>query len=119
MFEVVYISPTTKNAVKFINDTEDRLKNLGIEDFKLDKRNLRIETEKYIISVISLSGSMIGRSYGKAKYYIDGVTSYWGYDTAEIFEKACTKLKDIKSRFKRGTKEISIFELVDILSEVD
>lgn len=43
MFEVIYISPSCKQAVNFINDLAVKLKQRGIGGFDIDRKNIQLK----------------------------------------------------------------------------
>lgn len=117
MFEIIYISPSCKQAVNFINDLAIELKQRGIDSFDIDRKNIQLKSDKFIVSAVSISGNNLGLSHHMTEYYIDMVS-----DT--VFPRNCTKayslerLKDLKCTFREGTKKISEEELIEILMEV-
>lgn len=114
MFEVIYISPSCKQAVNFINDLAIELKQRGIDSFYIDRKNIQLKSDEFIVSAVSISGNNLGLSHHMTEYYIDMVS-----DT--VFPRNCTKayalerLKDLKCTFREGTKKISEEELIEIL----
>lgn len=117
MFEVIYISPSCKLAVKFIQDLAVKLKQSGIGGFDIDRKNIRLKADKFIVSAVSINGSNLWRSYHDTKYYIDDV-SLAQYETNEQWRWAREILRELKSKFYQGTKQISEEELIEILTEV-
>lgn len=117
MFEVIYISSSCKQAVNFINDLVIKLKQHGIDGFDIDRKNIKLKSDKFIVSAVSISGNNLGLSRHMTEYYIDMVS-----DT--VFPRNCTKacalerLKDLKCTFREETKQISEEELIEILMEV-
>lgn len=117
MFEVIYISPSCKQAVNFINDLAIKLKQHGIDSFDIDHKNIQLKSDKFIVSAVDIFGNNLGLSHHMTEYYIDMVS-----DTA--FPRNCTKtcaserLKELKCTFREGTKKISEEELIEILMEV-
>lgn len=117
MFEVIYISPSCKQAVNFINDLAIKLKQRGIDNVDMDCKNIQLKSDKFIVSAVDIFGNNLGLSHHMTEYYIDMVS-----DTA--FPRNCTKtcalerLKDLKCTFREGTKKISEEELIEILTEV-
>lgn len=117
MFEVIYISPSCKQAVNFINDLAIKLKQRGIDSFDIDRKNIQLKSDKFIVSAVDIFSGKLGLSHEMTEYYVDMVS------TSE-FPKNCTKtcalerLKDLKCAFREGTKEISEEELIEILTEV-
>ncbi len=117
MFEVIYISPSCKQAVNFINDLAVKLKQHEIASFDIDSKNIQLKSDKFIVSAIDIFGNNLGLSRHMTEYYIDMVS-----DAA--FPRNCTKtcalerLKELKCTFREGTKQISEEELIEILTEV-
>lgn len=116
MFEVIYISPSCKQAVNFINDLAIKLKENEICGFYIDYKNLRIKSDKFIVSAVDIWGGMPGRWFSKAKYYIDDIRIE-EYKDERTAESAAGKLQYLKSGFREGTKQISEKELIEILME--
>lgn len=117
MFEVIYISPSCKQAVNFINDFAIKLKQRGIGGFDIDRKNIQLKSDKFIVSAVDVFGENVGRSYRFAKYYIDKAEPT-SFEMWQIVEKINDAVKDIKMRFPRDAKEISEEELIGILMEV-
>lgn len=117
MFEVIYISPSCRQAVNFINDLAIKLKQRGIDNVDMDCKNIQLKSDKFIVSAVNIFGSNLGLNHHMTEYYIDTVS-----DTA--FPRNCTKtralerLKYLKCTFREGAKQISEEELVEILTEV-
>lgn len=117
MFEVIYISPSCKQSVNFINDLAAKLKQHGIDSFDIDHKNIQLKSDKFIVSAVDIFGSKPGLSHHMTEYYIDVVSD-------SIFPRNCTKtcalerLKDLKCTFREGAKQISEEELIEILTEV-
>lgn len=117
MFEAIYISPSCKQAVNFINDLAVKLKQRGIDGFDIDRKNIQLKSEKFIVSAVDIFGGKLGLSHEMTEYYIDMVSGC-------VFPRNCTKtcalerMKELKCTFREGTKEISEEELVGILTEV-
>lgn len=116
MFEVIYISPSCKQAKNFIYDFTEKLRQIGISKFEVDMKRLQIKSDKFIISSVDIWGSMLGRGYSKVKYYIDEIRIE-EYEDERIAERVVEKLKYIKSGFRQEVKEISNEELIEILTE--
>lgn len=116
MFEVIYISPSCKQAVGFINALAVRLKEIGIIDFKIDHEHLRLKTGKFIVSAVGINGNLLGVSRRHIKYYIDEATLA-EYHCEEARYNAIEKLNCLRCRFQEGTREISEEELIEILRE--
>lgn len=117
MFEVIYISPSCKQSVNFIYDLVEKIKQNGISNFEFDMKRLQIKSDKFIVSVVDVFGRNIGRSYSLTKYYIDKAEPTT-FEMWKIVEKINRAVKDIKTRFPSGAKEISEEELIEILTEV-
>lgn len=117
MFEIIYISPSCKQAVNFINDLSIKLKQHGIDSFDIDRKNIQLKSDKFVVSAVDIFGGKLGLSRHMTEYYIDMVS-----DT--VFPRNCTKmcaierLKDLKCTFREGAKQISEKELIEILTEV-
>lgn len=117
MFEVIYISPSCKQAVNFINDLAVELKQRGVDGFDIDRKNIQLKSDKFVVSVVSINGSNLWRGYRNTKYYIDDA-SLAEYGTHKQWQLAHKALRELKSCFYIGTKEISEKELIEILMEV-
>lgn len=117
MLEIIYISPSCKQAANFINDLAIRLKERGIDDFDIDRKNIQLKSDKFIVSAVDIFGGKLGLSHHMTEYYIDMVSDC-------VFPRNCTKtcaierLKELKCTFRENTKEISEKELIEILTEV-
>lgn len=117
MFEVIYISPSCKQAVNFINDLAIKLKQHGIDSFDIDHENIQLKSDKFIVSAVNIFGNNLGLSHHMTEYYIDTVSD-------SVFPRNCMKtcalerLKDLKCTFREETKQISEEELIEILMEV-
>ena len=117
MFEVIYISPSCKQAVNFINDLAAKLKQRGIGGFDIDRKNIQLKSDKFIVSAVDIFSGKLGLIHHMTKYYIDMVsistsTRYVGRSYA------LERLRKLKCTFREGTKEISEEELIGILTEV-
>ena len=117
MFEIIYTSPSYKQSVNFIDDLAVKLKQRGIVGFGIDRRNIRIKSDKFIVSTVSINSSNLWRSYHDTKYYIDDV-SLTQYETHEQWRWAREILRELKSEFYQDTKQIFEEELIEILTEV-
>ena len=117
MFEVIYISPSCKQAMGFINALAVRLKEIGIIDFKIDREHLQLKTDKFIVSAMSINGNLLGVSRYHVKCYIDEATLA-EYPCEEARYNAMEKLNCLRCRFWEDTREISEEELIGILKEV-
>lgn len=117
MFEVIYISPSCKQAVNFINDLAIELKQRGIDSFDIDHKNIQLKSDKFIVSAVDIFGGKLGLSQHMTEYCIDMVS---GSVFPRNYTKACAleRLKELKCTFREGTKEISEEELIKILTEV-
>lgn len=117
MFEVIYISPSCKQAVNFINDLAVKLKQRGIDSFDIDHKNIQLKLGKFIVSAVDIFGNNLGVSHQMTEYYIDMVSD-------SVFPRNCMKtralerLKELKCTFREGAKRISEEELIEILTEV-
>lgn len=112
MFEVIYISPSCKQAERFIIDLAEKLKSLGIDDFELEQKNLRLKTGNVIVSAIDIWGGQLGQNHQITKYYIDDIPAQ-KFIGKEIIERFCY----LKSIFKEGTQEIYEDDLIELLKE--
>lgn len=116
MFEVIYISSLCRQAVRFIDELAIKLKKSGIGGFDIDYKNIRLKSDKFIVSAVDIFGGSLGLSHHMTEYYIDMVSN-------TTFPRHCGKsyaferLKELKRSFKDGTKEISEEELIEILME--
>ena len=117
MFEVIYISPSCKQAINFIDELAIKLKQCGIGGFDIDHRNIRIKSDRFIVSAVSVNSSNLWRSYSRTKYYIDTV-SLAQYETLAQWAFAHDTLRELERRFYIDTKRISEEELIEILTEV-
>lgn len=117
MFEVIYISPSCKQAVNFIDNLAIKLKQHGIGGFDIDRKNIQLKSEKFIVSAVDIFCGKLGLSHHMTEYYIDMVSD-------SVFPRNRTKkcalerLKDLKCTFRECAKEISEEELIEILTEV-
>lgn len=118
MFEVIYISPSCKQAIEFIERLILDLRKREICDIEIDRDNLRLKSDKFIVSAVYIEGGNLGISHHMTEYYIDKVSGV-DYPSKRIQEKAQERLKDLKCRFREGTKEISDGELIEILKEAE
>lgn len=117
MLEAIYISPSCKQAVNFIDNLAVELKQRGIDSFDIDHKNIQLKSDKFVVSAVSIFGNNLGLSHHMTEYYIDMVSGC-------AFPRNCTKacalerLKDLKCTFREGTNKISDEELIEILTEV-
>lgn len=117
MFEVIYISPSCKQAVNFINDLAIKLKDNGIGGFEIDHKNIQLKSDEFVVSAVDIFGGKLGLSHHMTEYYIDMVSD-------SVFSRNCMKtraferLKELKCTFREGAKQISEEELIEILTEV-
>ena len=117
MFEIIYISPSCKQAVNFIDNLAIKLKQSGIASFNIDCKNIQLKSDKFVVSAVDIFGGKLGLSHRMTEYYIDMVSD-------SVFPRNCTKtcaierLKELKCTFREGTKQISEKELIEILTEV-
>ena len=115
MFEIIYMSPSCKQAVNFIDELAIKLKQCGIGDFDIDHRNIQLKSDKFVVSAVDIFDGKLGLNHHMTEYYIDMVS-----DT--VFPRNCTKtcalkrLKELKCAFREGTKKISEGELIEILA---
>ena len=116
MFEIIYISPSCKQAMDFIIRLADRLKDCGITNFEIDREHLQLKTDKFIVSAVSINGNLLGVSRRHVKYYIDEATLA-EYPCEEARYNAIEKLNCLRCRFREDTREISEEELIEILRE--
>lgn len=117
MFEVIYISPSCNQALGFIYAVAVRLKEIGIIDFTIDRENIQLKTDKFIVSAVSITGGCLGVSIYPVKYYIDKATKA-DYPCERARESAMERIKCLRCRFREDTKEILEEELIEILREV-
>lgn len=117
MLEVIYISPSCKQAEDFIYGLAENLKQSGISNFETNMRRLYIRSNKFIVSVVNIFGGLLGVNSHITKYYIDKISDAY-YQKESIEGKALMRLKTLKRSFREGMKEISEEELIEILTEV-
>lgn len=117
MFEVIYISPSCKQAVNFIDDLAIKLKQCGIGGFDIDHRNIRLKSDRFIVSTVDIFGGNLGLSHHMTKYYIDKVSNA-DFSNVHTKENALMGLRELKCTFRDGIKQISEEELIEILTEV-
>lgn len=117
MFEAIYISLSCKQAVNFINDLAIKLKQRGIDNVDIDRKNIQLKSDKFIVSAVDIWGTNLGRDYRFVKYYIDRIFVSDYSNECEI-RNALAKWRELKCRFRSETKEISEEELIEILTEV-
>lgn len=117
MFEVIYISPSCRQAAEFIDRLFWDLRKNEVYDTKIDPGKLQLKSEKFIVSAVDIFGGKLGLSHEMTEYYIDMVSGC-------VFPRNCTKtcalerMKELKCTFREWAKEISEEELVGILTEV-
>lgn len=116
MIEVVYISPSYKQATEFIHGIIGKLKCIGIDGRNIDYKNMRIAKSKFIVSAANIFGSEIGREYQETKFYIDAV-SHVDFKNETLQENAMERLKYMKSKLPIDANEISEEKLIYILME--
>lgn len=100
MFETIYIAPSCKQAVNFIDNLAIKLKQRGIDSFDIDRKNIQLKSGKFIVSAVDIFGNNLGLSHHMTEYYIDIVS-----DT--VFPRNCTKtcaIERLKMHFRRGNK---------------
>lgn len=117
MFEVIYISPSCKQAAEFLDSLMWDFRKRDIYNAEIDRERLQLKTDKFIVSAASITGGCLGVSIYPVKYYIDKVTKA-DYPCERARENAMERLKCLRCRFREDTKEISEEELIDILGEV-
>lgn len=117
MFEVIYISTSCKQAVNFINDLAVKLKQRGNDNFDIDRKNIQLKSDKFIVSAVDIFAGKLGLSHHMTEYYIDMVLSS-EFANIYIRENALRRLKNLKCTFREGIKQISEEELIEILTEV-
>lgn len=117
MFEAIYISPSCKQAVNFIDNLAIKLKQRGIDSFDIDRKNIQLKSDKFVVSAVDIFGNNLGLSHHMTEYYIDMVS-----DTVfpRCNGKTCAleRLRELKCTFREETRQISEEELVEILTEV-
>lgn len=117
MFEVIYISPSCKQAVNFINDLAIKLKQHGIDSFDIDRKNIQLKSDEFIVSAVDIFSGKLGLSHHMIEYYIDMVSNT-AFPRRNGKMLAHERLKDLKCTFREGAKRISEEELIEILTEV-
>ena len=117
MFEAIYISPSCKQAVNFINDLAIKLKQHGIDGFDIGHKNIQLKSEKFVVSAVDIFGGKLGLSHHMTEYYIDMVSDS-AFPRNCMKTRALERLKDLKCTFKENAKRISEEELIEILTEV-
>lgn len=117
MFEAIYISPSCRQAAEFIDRLFCNLRKHEIYDIEIDPKNLRLKSDKFIVSAVDIWGANLGRSHHMTEYYIDKV-SVSEYPSIRTRENAINRLEELKCRFREDTKEISEEELIEILAKV-
>lgn len=116
MVHVIYISPSCKQAVNFINDLAIKLKQRGIDNVDMDCKNIQLKSDKFIVSAVDIFGGKLGLSHHMTEYYIDTV-SETVFPRCNGKTRASERLKELKCTFREGTKKISEEELIEILTE--
>lgn len=117
MFEIIYISPSCKQAMDFIIRLADMLKDCGIDGRNIDYKHMQLKTDKFIVSAVSITTCLLGVSRRHVKYYIDEATLA-EYYCEEARYNAMEKLNCLRCCFREDTREISEEELIQILREV-
>lgn len=117
MFEVIYISPSCRQAAEFIDRLMWELRKRDVYNAEIDRKNLQLKTEKFIVSAVSIFGNNLGFSHHMVKYYIDKVTES-DFPCERAKENAMELLKCLRCSFREDTKEISEGELIEVLTEV-
>lgn len=116
MLEVLYISPSCKQAMDFIVDLANKLESTGIDGRNIDYENICLKTDKFIVSAVSICNSCLYVSREGVKYYIDMVSGE-NFLVPEQRDHATERLKCLRCCFREDTKEISEEELIEILKE--
>lgn len=114
MFEVLYISPSCKQAAEFIDRLMWNLRKCGIYEIEIDRRKLQLRTDKFTVSAIDIYSGLFAISHYMVKYYIDKVTET-DFPCEKAKENALEKLKCLKCCFREDTREISEEELIGVL----
>lgn len=117
MFEVIYISPSCKQAAEFIDNLMWELRKHDIYNTEINREHLRLKTDKFIVSAVSIFGNNLGFSHHMVRYYIDKITKA-DYPCERARGNAMESLKCLRYSFREDTKEISEGELIEILTEV-
>lgn len=117
MFELIYISPSCKQAVNFINNLAIKLKQRGIDSFDIDYKNIQLKSDKFIVSAVDIFGGNLGLSHYMVKYYIDMVSNT-AFPRRNGTMFALERLRELKCTFREETRKISEEELIEILMEV-
>lgn len=98
MFEIIYISPSCKQAVEFIDRLMWELRKRDIYNAEVDKRYLQLKTDKFIVSAVYIFGNNLGFSYHMVKYYIDKVKKS-DFPCEKAKENAMELLKCLRCSF--------------------
>lgn len=114
MLEVIYISPSCKQAECFIDRLMWKLRERGIYNAEKSPQRIQLKSDKFVVSAIDI-GMSPRPSFHGVKYYIDGF-NYVPMNCS--FERLCEWKEHIKYRFRPDTKEISEEKLIEILTEV-
>lgn len=117
MFEAIYISPSCKQAINFLDELAIKLKQRGIGGFDIDRKNIRLKSDRFIVSAVDIFGGNLGLSHHMVKYYIDMVSES-DFPCERAKENAMELLKCLRCSFREDAKEISEEELIEILTEV-
>lgn len=117
MFEVIYISPSCKQAAEFIDRLMWELRKRDVYNIEIDRERLQLNTDKFVVSAVSIFGNNLGFSHHMVKYYIDKASNA-DFPCEKAKENALEKLKCLRCCFREDTKEISEKELIGILTEV-
>lgn len=117
MVHVIYISPSCKQAVNFIDDLAIKLKQRGIGGFDIDRKNVQLKSDKFIVLAVDIFGRNLGLSHHMVKYYID-MASNTVFPRCNGKMLAHERLRELKCTFRENTKQISEEELIEILTEV-
>lgn len=116
MFEVIYISPSCKQAVNFIDEFAIKLKQNGIGGFDIDRRNIKIKSDKFIVTTETIGMSPRLSRHG-VRYYIDAVSNHHKPYNLSL-DRLHEWLEYIKCRFQPDVKEISEEELIETLKNI-
>lgn len=104
--EVLYVSDAFKQSVEFLEKLADNLDELKIE-FKLDRKELSLETENYRVVCLPINSGRCGKSHCLVSYFVNATSI-----TKDRFDVI------IGCRLKTGTREIKArSELIKLLSE--
>lgn len=106
--EILIITKYEKTADIFLDYLADELHKSGME-VKLDRKNLTLETDRYVIIGKSLCSACIGRSWDMLEYY-------FVYEFQNAWVDDVILEREFLWRFKRDTKRLdSKSELMELL----